>query len=665
MHVPEPTLKKRFRVGEFDVFPDRNIFLHNSDAIHVEPKVVDVLCMLAARQGEVVRRDELIGTIWDVEFGADESLTRAVSLLRKNFRHAPDGDSYIETVPKRGYRLNVPVETAPPVPAPQQGGPPVTPRQHPPPPAEPTMAAPAGRGPPDVPRIRRPWLLLAVAAAILLIAVLLTAARALRPPQVSNPIVPGRIEIGTFQPIGDAPSLAAFATALGERVTSVLTSAGIETARAATPRTHGSSAEFILAGTVEDTGGRYQVQAAMKDRESGTVIWSQEFDRDATQAGDLRTQVAVQVAGILGCVLDIRGNDLDMADRIFLLYVQYCAAEHDYEAKQNLVAYTERLVRADPDSRMAQMLHAGAVATAANFAPAPMPPEEAEAARARLSAFARQTMLTDPDDPLAHATMALSLPLPQRWAQVEYHLLRAISSDLQTQPALGQPALGLYAALLRQVGRTEESAAVLKRIAGADTVEIIPRARLAWLLATQGAMREAGRLLDEVERIYPDWLEIYWRRLSMELFYGDPAKAEEMTKGPLRDRLNLSPDMAACIAAFIAARRNAARGPESDGPEKVRDACRTVQPDLRARMSAALGDIETAFAVGAEINPVKYSSAVVYLFYPEMAAFRRDPRFWREAAKFGLVDYWRSTGKWPDFCRRDNPAPDCASMLGP
>jgi hypothetical protein len=34
-----------------------------------------------------------------------------------------------------------------------------------------------------------------------------------------------------------------------------------------------------------------------------------------------------------------------------------------------------------------------------------------------------------------------------------------------------------------------------------------------------------------------------------------------------------------------------------------------------------------------------------------MAPFRNDPRFWSVALRTGLVDYWRTTQAWPDFCR--------------
>lgn len=116
-----------FMVGDFVVEPQRNVLRlravelaeadgagnrpHEtapSDEIRLEPKVMDVLCALAERPGEVVPRQDLIDRVWGVHFGGDESLTRSVCVLRRKFSSLASG-AYIETVPKRGYRLVAPV----------------------------------------------------------------------------------------------------------------------------------------------------------------------------------------------------------------------------------------------------------------------------------------------------------------------------------------------------------------------------------------------------------------------------------------------------------------------------------------------------------------------------------------------------------------------------
>jgi hypothetical protein len=71
-----------------------------------------------------------------------------------------------------------------------------------------------------------------------------------------------------------------------------------------------------------------------------------------------------------------------------------------------------------------------------------------------------------------------------------------------------------------------------------------------------------------------------------------------------------------------------------------------------------LGDLDGAFAQAQLYKPVP-PSAPPYLFQPATAAMRSDPRFMQVAAKLGLVDYWRSTGKWPDFCSEPGLPYDC------
>jgi TolB-like protein/DNA-binding winged helix-turn-helix (wHTH) protein/Flp pilus assembly protein TadD len=94
-----------FDLGGFRVDPSRRVISGPDDDLTIEPKIMAVLQMLAAHVGEVVTRQQFIDSIWATEYGGDESLTRAVSHLRKIFGDRNDGEPYIETVPKTGYRL--------------------------------------------------------------------------------------------------------------------------------------------------------------------------------------------------------------------------------------------------------------------------------------------------------------------------------------------------------------------------------------------------------------------------------------------------------------------------------------------------------------------------------------------------------------------------------
>lgn len=107
----DPKLQRGFRIGEFEVEPLTGQIRGAGGTRHLEPKVIDVLVFLASRQGELVERDTLLDHVWG-RATSEEVLTRCVSELRQalgDFRASP---RYIQTIPKRGYRLVEPIVPA-------------------------------------------------------------------------------------------------------------------------------------------------------------------------------------------------------------------------------------------------------------------------------------------------------------------------------------------------------------------------------------------------------------------------------------------------------------------------------------------------------------------------------------------------------------------------
>lgn len=94
-----------FRLRDRLVTPARNTIQGPDSETGIEPKIMAVLCVLAGEPGRVFTRAELIDTVWGAEFGADESLTRAISHLRKALGDTRNEPAVIETIAKRGYRL--------------------------------------------------------------------------------------------------------------------------------------------------------------------------------------------------------------------------------------------------------------------------------------------------------------------------------------------------------------------------------------------------------------------------------------------------------------------------------------------------------------------------------------------------------------------------------
>ena len=107
--------QQQFFIHHVCVNPKRNLITRHETENQVEPKVMDVLCVLAAEGGDVISRDDLMMKVWGDSGGGDERLTRAISQLRKSLGDDPRNPEYIETVPKRGYRLCAPVSIELPV----------------------------------------------------------------------------------------------------------------------------------------------------------------------------------------------------------------------------------------------------------------------------------------------------------------------------------------------------------------------------------------------------------------------------------------------------------------------------------------------------------------------------------------------------------------------
>lgn len=83
----------------------RNRSLEKSGSlIHLAPKVFETLALLVHSSPNAVSREELRATLWP-EAVEESVLGQYVYLLRKALGNRPNGEAYIETLPKLGYRF--------------------------------------------------------------------------------------------------------------------------------------------------------------------------------------------------------------------------------------------------------------------------------------------------------------------------------------------------------------------------------------------------------------------------------------------------------------------------------------------------------------------------------------------------------------------------------
>jgi len=65
--------------------------------------------VLVENSGHIVGKEELYKQVWHDAFVEETNLTKNISILRKILSEGDGERSFIETVPKRGYRFVVPV----------------------------------------------------------------------------------------------------------------------------------------------------------------------------------------------------------------------------------------------------------------------------------------------------------------------------------------------------------------------------------------------------------------------------------------------------------------------------------------------------------------------------------------------------------------------------
>lgn len=100
-----------FYLKDLLVDPGKGLITGRTRSLHLSPKAMDVLLCLSSRPGELVGRKELIKSVWGVGKGSQDALGHAVGEIRHVLGDHSDHPEFIQTLPKRGYKLIVAVKT--------------------------------------------------------------------------------------------------------------------------------------------------------------------------------------------------------------------------------------------------------------------------------------------------------------------------------------------------------------------------------------------------------------------------------------------------------------------------------------------------------------------------------------------------------------------------
>jgi len=94
-----------FTLGLAVVSPSTRSIAGPGGTADIEPRVMQVLLVLADAAGQVVTREILFQRCWGGVYVGDDSLNRAIGAVRKIAAEVAGGSFEIETIPRTGYRL--------------------------------------------------------------------------------------------------------------------------------------------------------------------------------------------------------------------------------------------------------------------------------------------------------------------------------------------------------------------------------------------------------------------------------------------------------------------------------------------------------------------------------------------------------------------------------
>jgi DNA-binding winged helix-turn-helix (wHTH) protein/TolB-like protein/tetratricopeptide (TPR) repeat protein len=98
-----------YEYGSFRLEPAERRLSRDGNPVSLAPKAFELLVYLVQNPGRLLTKEEILRAVWPDSFVEEANLTVAISSLRKVLGEK-NGERYIETIPKKGYRFVAPVK---------------------------------------------------------------------------------------------------------------------------------------------------------------------------------------------------------------------------------------------------------------------------------------------------------------------------------------------------------------------------------------------------------------------------------------------------------------------------------------------------------------------------------------------------------------------------
>jgi DNA-binding winged helix-turn-helix (wHTH) protein/tetratricopeptide (TPR) repeat protein len=608
-----------------------------NQTLTLQPRVVQVLVVLAQAGGRVVSREELLARCWLGVVVGDDAVGRCIGRLRRLSEFEAPGAFTILTQARVGYRL---------VTANPDGDRACEPEAAVAAPADPleSRLGPVAKSP-SAGTLR----LMAGLAAALTLGALAVVLAVTHPPRSAY-----RIAVRDFKVHGVE---AALGETLADRVAAAVNDRGLPiVARFRSRRGDLDGARYIVGGDVRRVGDALTVDVELDDARSGLALWNATVVRPLSQSEALQDQVAGQIADLISVVRRFLGPDETGAtpEALAALFkaaeIMRRGGDSRLETREAFRRYRELA----PASSKAHSAFAMATARSLNTQPADV------AAQWRLEAVseARQAIALDPKNGEGYTALGLLAPRGDL-VQRETWFSKGLSVDPNDASLCN-----FLGNLLLEVGRAREALPWLQRSLTLDPLSPPKTIGVIYALAAADHFGETQALIAKAQRLWPADPATQSAILSISLIHAPPTQALD-TLGRFQAGAHPMPnELAAAWMAFEHARQGTVAPAKAKAllapliaEGKIKDI------DVAIAALALIGDADDAFRA---IDSVRASHRLPLevLFDSATASLRMDPRFKPIAQETGLSDYWRKTGHGPDFCD-DTAAPLVCSGLRP
>ena len=617
-------MDRDFQIGEWVISPRLNSLSQNGHSVRIEPKVMQVLVCLAEER-DVVSKEKLMQTVWTDTFVTDDVLTRSISELRKIFADSPKNPRFIQTIPKGGYRLMLPVGE-------------VKPRV-----VEPKPATPPAR-PPRAGKRRLIAILTAIGSSLLLIAY--TIGR-------YNPSlgVPKRqvLAVLPFQNLSDDPQQEFFADGLtaemisqfgkvsSERLAVIAWSSMSRYKHTSKPQDQIAQelgATCLLDGTVRRSGNHVRITAELEQTGARAHVWSNTYDGNLEDVLSLQSQVAREIAQEIR--LQLTPEDQQRLANTSPIdgqgYEYYLKAKSESEAMpraaEEKAEHLRSAIRLNPRFAPAYITLAMLYRSLASEGFAD-PVASYSASREVLA----KVLEIDPNSSEAHRESGwISWRYEWNFPQADREFRRAI--DLNPNDA---QAREIYSLFLKSMGRFDEALGQSNRAIELSPMEPYSRANAGSLLALMKNYDAAMGQFETAVHLNPQ-LPYVWQRMGPVLVMQGKDEEAVAALEKARDYSGGEQDKIACLGyAYGVGGREADALKMLEQLNVIASRGQYVSPLHVAFVYEGLRDHENALN-WLERAYQRRDEYLVYLnVYPEFRELHSDPRFQNTLRRIGLI----------------------------